>query len=803
MLAASVIAFVSGCGKVDALFEGPGIPDARLSVAVDSAYVFAPRGTVRSVIISVTPVGTYTGPVNLTVERLPDGVTAVVDQQSTTGPVTTARVTFTISLNAQLAVFNTAVRARGDHVTEGSTDVSLNITPPLSFALSTGSPTLVIARGGSSQLTASIARTNFSGPVTLALAGDNRISATFAENPLSVNVTTARIAVASDVPPGVYALTLRASGALVAEQTAPVSVQVTDEPLQLLAPNAVTVAQGTSGDALVIVNKTSSTGADTVIADALPSGLSYAVGSRAADGTRRVTIAAAAATLPGTYRITLRARASGAPESVASLDVQVLEAKIQMSLAVNTVELFQASNGRVQATVLRTAYAGPVSYTLEGAPEGLSLTALPDSGDASIARLVVSATSGVDPRAYDVVVRADPTLLGGSKAVRANLVVVVHPAAAGSGNVLLDWSRCVAPLWVAGQDGTGAWLPLSLLNGTARFNVSAATGAFAYAEDGFTLVVRYYTRQELTSGPIDVCPTPPGTKTVRGVSAHTAIGEAWSYAFGGATAQTTITAPNFVLNGVTNGTHDFVGWGAFLTGFHALIRRDIDVPDGEAFDAPFSLVGSESFNVSREALSVANTLGEAQNHVMGYLTTSACTLNPMYASGTHGTSTFMWGIPEGPQRATDFHFLTVNSIGTNTRRSVSVSFNKFGPRGVTQPPVVPTPTVRTLSGPYTRLQLQVAAVPSAYNETVELKWSDGLRTTRVQGSVAAIGSSNVTLTMPDFSTVGAFPLSVPIPAGATGTYTMTLVGATMPGSRCQAERVAVTGSRSGPFAGTP
>jgi hypothetical protein len=365
--------------------------------------------------------------------------------------------------------------------------------------------------------------------------------------------------------------------------------------------------------------------------------------------------------------------------------------------------------------------------------------------------------------------------------------------------VLLDWSTCDVPAWVAGKDGDGAWQPLRSVNGTFRFSVASARGAFAYIDGGSTLVVQQRVRAELTDGPLDLCPPARPTKTVYGVSEHTGSFETWTYGLGGAGAQTTVTQRVITLNGVAPGLQDLVGWAPYSSTFHALLRRDLDVPDGGSLDQPVSLIGDESFTVARTSMTISNVLNESVSHTMAYLTTAACTVNPLYSNGPHSTVPTVWGIPEFAQRPTDFHLLTLTATATASKRVVSTAFHTFTSRTIDLPPLLPAPTVRVLSGSSKRLEMVLGGVPTALNDAVEFRYGDGTRFVRLIASVAAAGTQNVTLSAPDFSAVGDFPSGMLIAPTATGSWTMTVTGATSPGTRCQENRSSVTSQRTGTF----
>ena len=77
------------------------------------------------------------------------------------------------------------------------------------------------------------------------------------------------------------------------------------------------------------------------------------------------------------------------------------------------------------------------------------------------------------------------------------VALTVTPPASGA-LVLLDWSGCVAPTWVALQDGTGPWTRLTSSSATYVGSVASSVGGIAYVTDG-NVFVRYMMKAELSA----------------------------------------------------------------------------------------------------------------------------------------------------------------------------------------------------------------------------------------------------------------------------------------------------------------
>jgi len=159
----------------------------------------------------------------------------------------------------------------------------------------------------------------------------------------------------------------------------------------------------------------------------------------------------------------------------------------------------------------------------------------------------------------------------------------------------------------------------------------------------------------------------------------------------------------------------------------------------------------------------------------------------------------MWGIPDAVQRPTDYHVVTVTSAGTGIRRTVSASFHSMVDRVLTLPATFAAPALQSVSTTAKRLRATIPALPGAYNESIELRYSDGAHAADLLASVAYTGTSNIVLTMPDFSTVGQFPASAIMGPNASGSWFVLASGSTPGTSACVENRLFWQLFRTGTF----
>ena len=174
-----------GCGSIDKFLEGNQPADARLRVALQSSAVSVEQGSEAIVPVTVTRVGEYSGPVAISVEGVPFGVTAEVGSASTIGAETSAPLTIRVSATAAPGSYTMLVRSHADPIpVDGSAALALTVTQPPAYALSLSLPGLTIARGGVAPVTVQLSRINYSAPVTLSLTGIPGITASFGTNPV-------------------------------------------------------------------------------------------------------------------------------------------------------------------------------------------------------------------------------------------------------------------------------------------------------------------------------------------------------------------------------------------------------------------------------------------------------------------------------------------------------------------------------------------------------------------------------------------------------------------------------------------
>ena len=795
-------ATLAACGAVDKVLEGNTPPNARLAVDVPAGgAVSVARGASYQFDVSVTRVGEYSGPVEVIIDNGPSGIEATLGSQVTVGKVTTVAVTLQVSEAMALGSYSMRVLGRASRIPDVARVLNITVLPQPAYDLAVSRQTVTVVTGGIAPLTVSVNRTNFTAPIALSLNGSTGISANFTESPLAGTSTGATIVAASDLAPGTYTVTLRGQADGLPTREVTITVVVIADALQLITEQATT-RQGTSVTTPIIINRNGVEDPIRLSASNLPGGVTASFDPNpAAGGTATMTIVVAPAVAAQSYTATVNAVVNGTPIASAELALNVTPSSLALALTPASLAMFQGTSTTTKLTLTRTSLESPVAISIVGLPAGVTASASPSTVTGDESTITITVSDAAVAGDYVVSVLGAPTSWPAGNSRNATLALTVRPVPGTEGNVILDWSRCTAPLWVARQDGevNSGWLQvMATSGGVYRFSVTQARGGFAYA-DGAGVTVRYMTGAQLTAAPHDMCPVTPvqGTKTITGSGAHVGAGETFTYSLGGSFATSTTASPSFQLQGVPDGVHDLVAFGSpTITGARGLIRRDVDLPDGESLGS-IDLVGTDASAPVRPNVTQSGAFqsGDVLSHAMAYLTTPACTENRLYTSGSTGTVTVMMGVPETIQRPTDFHRITSTIVGTSRTRV----FQRMQAKTVILPPLNGTVNITSLTGSYRRLQAVVGGVSSAYNGTAEFRYSTGQKSVTIRASMQWVASATVNLVMPDFSGVSGWQDAFAVPAGGSGAYTFITDGGALTAPLCTEGRATVMSRQFGTF----
>lgn len=332
------------------------------------------------------------------------------------------------------AIFTAALAACGGGGDGGTTN-----PPPAvgDFGLTLSSTTLSVVQGGTTTLTASVARTgSFTGTVDISAEGlPAGVTASFNPSTVGAGVTSTVLTVtaAASVVPGNYTFTIRGRATGISDKTGQATLTVTAAPAIAVAltPTAGSVVQGASTAIATTVTRTNFTGAVTLGVSGAPTGVTTTVAQNGDAGTITVNVGATAT--PGTSTLTVTATGTGVAAATATYALTVTAAPAgSFTVAVNPAALSvqQGANGQATVTLTRTNFTAPVTLAVTGAPNGVTVafgqTTLNNAETTTT--LTLGVAGSVAAGAYNLSV----TATSGATTQTAALALTVTAAPAGA-----------------------------------------------------------------------------------------------------------------------------------------------------------------------------------------------------------------------------------------------------------------------------------------------------------------------------------------------------------------------------------
>jgi pseudomonalisin len=389
----------TGLGSVDASQlvnhwdEGASLPDLTLVASSPSATL----PTEGSVTVSYTVKSNngITGTVALSVDGLPDGVTAKFTP-ATIKRSGSSKLLLTAATTAAGGTYSLTVTASNGTVSESvPLELTVTVTPPLSLGISVSY--LDIAAGSSKSATITTTRNrSFNASVLLSVTGlpqgvTASLSTTTVKAP-GAGTSTLAVKVGASVAGGSYLATVTASGGGITK-VAYLTVNILPAPSYSLTlnPTSLTVAQGGTGN--VVASTTRTTTFDSAISvkvTGMPSGVTASAGSIPAPGSGLVTLAitVGSSVPPSTYKLTVTTSGGGITKTTPlSLIVS------GVTLSASTAALAVPKGGSVTMNLTTASFGGfsaAVSFAVQGLPSGVTATfspatlAAPGNGTTSV-----------------------------------------------------------------------------------------------------------------------------------------------------------------------------------------------------------------------------------------------------------------------------------------------------------------------------------------------------------------------------------------------------------------------------------
>jgi subtilase family serine protease len=293
----------NGALLINAL-TGPAQPGFTLSASPNSVNVT--QGSSGTSTITITPTGGFSGSVTLSASGLPSGVTAAFSPNPAT-----STSTLTLSATSAAATGTVTVTISGvSGSTTGSTTISLTVNPLVqSFTLSAAPAAVSIAKGGASGAsTVTITPVNgFSGNVTLNTSTlPKGVTASFSPNP-ATSTSVLTLTASATATAGTKTVTITGtSGSLKATTTIALTVTPLGGFSITATPNALTVAQGSSGNSTITIVPTNGFDqAVTLTTTGVPSGVTASFSTDPATTTSILTLAVSDSAAVGKSTITV------------------------------------------------------------------------------------------------------------------------------------------------------------------------------------------------------------------------------------------------------------------------------------------------------------------------------------------------------------------------------------------------------------------------------------------------------------------------------------------------------------------
>ncbi|MGH7506925.1 MAG: hypothetical protein ACRELX_14805, partial [Longimicrobiales bacterium] len=366
------------------------------------------------------------------------------------------------------------------------------------------------------------------------------------------------------------------------------------------------------------------TGVITFSIDGLPSGWSGVFTPAALPnlGTlSQLTITVPANTPAATMNAVVRASSQGVEDATAALALTITSvsaASYTLALNPSTVPVVPGGSATADIAITRNNFAGPITLSVSGAPSGVTAAISPTPVTADAATLSIDATAGAVPGNYTLTVTGQAQ---GVAAQTASLALSVKQPGGGAGSVVWNFCASNAPIWLAYQDGAGAWVELPVSPGAAApIPITQTRGGVAFVTrisnpllQTHHLTVRYGTVAELQVIGADWCTRHGGGKQVTGTVAGLQASESAWVTMGIASTTVQANQPTFTLTTVPDGPHDLLAArlassAAGAVANRYLFRRDIDPADGATLPV-IDFNSSEAFDPVTHSVNVSNAGG--------------------------------------------------------------------------------------------------------------------------------------------------------------------------------------------------
>jgi hypothetical protein len=440
----------------------------------------------------------------------------------------------------------------------------------------------------------------------------------------------------------------------------------------------------------------------------------------------------------------------------------------------------------VPFTVTGTA-ANPADYTITASP----VTIAAGSTTATITVTVV-ADAVAEPDETVIVTMGTPT---NATAGATTVHTLTITGGGGGGNVSVTFCAADAPIWVAAQDGNGAWTRVLPTSGTTyQFSFGSGKGGVAVVDTigtGTSLNVTYATVADFTGLAATANFGGCGAKTVNGTVANVALTETavaslgFSFAF-----VIPAISSSFQLLNVADGPQDLIGVrsDATFVANKVIIRRALNPANNSTlavldFDAEGFVPASANVTVTGLGL---DTAGVSSVFVgAGGSAFGAIGSIPQYVAAS-GAQPYA-AIPLAQLNANEFQQLSAFALAAgdpNRDRSAGVYFRSPVNQAIALGPALNTPTVtKVVTAPNARPRVQLLS-QAQYNRFFSASFTQSSlnKDVSLDATAAYFGGTPGTwdVTMPDLSAAAGWNSAWGLQDGTPIDWTVAAEGGASP-----------------------
>ena len=669
------------------------------------------------------------------------GITGSFNPGATTGASTV--LTVAVAANVAAGTYATTIRATGPGVGERTVALPVTVALPAPAYVIAATPAALTVQGGQSGTSAiAIARTNFAGAVALALdAPPAGITGSFVPPSTTTNASQLALAVAANVAPGVYTLTVKGTATGLTDRTTTIALTVTAPPqtIALAAlPESLFVFQGGQAATTVSLTRNNFAGSVTFAASGGATGITVTFGSSPTTGNATTMNAAVAGTVAaGRYVVTVTATGTGVAPAVVTVPINVTA----------------AGSGSLQFTFCDPARK-PVFFAYQ---------------DSTGAWTPVSAISAGTVTKYFFNLVSDR---GGVAFVTRRTVTTPRVA----GTLSLRRNRLLqAQVLLQKRD--------ALAVTSSRLPAFARAVSAAGIADVYDTFVYFLAKTEMNTVGLDQCTAVADTKTNLATVAGVGTGQLATVSLGGVSQSYVggVTTSPVTFTGVPTRTVDLVGTRTSLSnGFEkGLILRNLNAANGATLATPVDFNGANAFVPVVAQATINNGLAQQLLLNSIFLTANGeAGLFGADAAPSTASARIWAGVPASKFMSTDLHGLfaiaTPVSAGPNDFRSVLQYEGPVSNTTVTlgaEMDLIGVLPVGAFGDPRYRVSAQT--LPVGLRNAVEVFMSQTTATGnshRMLATGAYLTNSGVLagfdLTMPPLAALTGFPVASRLTAGS-------------------------------------